>query len=312
MATALYPAHRRRALAKIRFQADGTAAVSAATQDLGTGTWTVLAIVAAQSLGLPIEKIHPELGDSALPVAPTSGGSVSVASVCPAVEKAAELAKNTLIQSATRGRKSPFSGMDPKDIIYRDGTLFGGGKSVEFGAMLTAIGKSSVEATDASQPGDEEEKYAFHSFGAQFCELKVNRWTYEVRLQRVTSFMDVGTVVNPKTSRSQIIGGIVFGIGMALFEGSRLEQRTGRYANANFSDYLVATNADVPVIDVYFVEKPDFIFNPVGARGIGEIGVTGIPAAIANAIYNATGTRVREFPVSPEKLMHREQPKGVT
>jgi xanthine dehydrogenase YagR molybdenum-binding subunit len=164
-------------------------------------------------------------------------------------------------------------------------------------------GKSSVEATDVAEPGNEEERYAFHSFGAHFCELKVNRWTNEVRVQRVTSVMDIGTVVNPKTARSQIIGGIVFGIGMALFEGTRLEDRTGRYANANFSDYLVPTNADAPFIDVHFVEKPDYIFNPVGARGIGEIGTTGMPAAIANAVYNATGIRVREFPITPEKLM---------
>jgi xanthine dehydrogenase YagR molybdenum-binding subunit len=307
MATALYPAHRGRASVKIRFQADGTATVSSATQDLGTGTWTVLAIVAAQSLGLPIEKILPDLGDSALPPAPNSGGSTSVASVTPAIEKAAELAKKTLIQNATRHRKSPFSGMNPETVVYQDGILSGGGKSMDFSAFLTAVGKSSVEATDSDEPGNEEERYAFHSFGAQFCELKVNRWTNEIRIQRVTSVMDIGSVVNPKTARSQIIGGIVFGIGMALFEGTRLEDRTGRYANANFSDYLVATNADVPSVDVYFIEKPDYVFNSVGARGIGEIGITGIPAAIANAVFNATGIRVRDFPITPEKLMPREQ-----
>jgi xanthine dehydrogenase YagR molybdenum-binding subunit len=310
MATALYPAHRARASAKIRFQADGTATVSSATQDLGTGTWTVLAIIAAQSLGLPIEKILPDLGDSALPPAPNSGGSTSVASVTPAIEKAADLAKKTLVQHATRHRRSPFNGMAPGEIIYQDGTLIGGGKSMDFGALLTTMGKSSIEATDSTEPGNEEQRYAFHSFGAQFCELKVNRWSNEIRLQRVTSVMDIGTVVNPKTARSQIIGGIVFGIGMALFEGTRLEDRTGRYANANFSDYLVATNADVPAIDVYFIEKPDYIFNPVGARGIGEIGITGIPAAIANAVCNATGIRVRDFPITPEKLMPREERKG--
>ena len=115
--------------------------------------------------------------------------------------------------------------------------------------------------------------------------------------------MDVGAVVNPKTARSQVIGGIVFGIGMALLEGSQLEEATGRYANGNFADYLVATNADVPYIDVNFIGKPDTIFNPIGARGAGEIGVTGIPAAIANAVYNATGQRVRDFPITLDKLM---------
>jgi xanthine dehydrogenase YagR molybdenum-binding subunit len=303
MATALYPAHRSRASAKVRFQADGTAQVSSATQDLGTGTWTVLAMVCAESLGLPIEKVHPDLGDSALPPAPTSGGSTSVASVTPAVQRAAESAIRKLVQIAVHEKKSPFGGMKTEELTYKNGEITGGGKRADFGSLLNATGRSSVEATEMAEPGPEEEKYAFNSFGAQFCKLKVNQWTGEVRLQHITSVMDIGTVVNMKTARSQIMGGIVFGIGMALLEGSILEERNGRYANANFADYLIATNADVPKVDVYFVDKPDTIFNPLGARGIGEIGVTGLPAAIANAVYNATGTRVRDFPILPEKVL---------
>jgi xanthine dehydrogenase YagR molybdenum-binding subunit len=303
MASSLYPAHRGRASVKVRFQADGTAQVSSATQDLGTGTWTVLAIVGADSLGLPIEKIRTELGDSALPPAPTSGGSVSVGSVTPAIQKAAESAKKKLIQLSIRNKKSPFFGMKMDDVTYKDGEIVGEGKSADFGSVLNAIGRSAVEAVETAAPGEEEEKYAFNSFGAQFCELKVNRWTGEVRLQRITSVMDIGTVVNLKAARSQIIGGIVFGIGMALLERSVLEEKTGRYANANFAEYLVATNADVPNVDVHFINKPDTIFNPIGARGIGEIGITGMPSAIANAVYNATGKRVREFPILPEKLL---------
>jgi xanthine dehydrogenase YagR molybdenum-binding subunit len=303
MASALYPAHRNRASAKVRFQADGTAQVSSATQDLGTGTWTVLAIVGADSLGLPIEKIRTELGDSALPPAPTSGGSTTVSSVTPAIQKAAESAKKKLIQLAIKDKKSPFFGMKIDDLSYLNGELVGGGKSVDFGSLLSGVGRGSVEAVEMAAAGEEEEKYAFHSFGAQFCQLKVNRWTGEVRLQRITSVMDIGTVINQKTARSQIIGGVVFGIGMALLEGSHLEEKTGRYANANFADYLVATNADIPDIDVHFVIRPDTIFNPLGARGIGEIGVTGMPSAVANAVYNATGIRVRDFPIRPEQLL---------
>jgi xanthine dehydrogenase YagR molybdenum-binding subunit len=303
MASALYPAHRNRASAKVRFQADGMAQVSSATQDLGTGTWTVLAIVGADCLELPIERIRTELGDSALPPAPTSGGSTSVSSVTPAIQKAAESAKKKLIQLAIRDQKSPFFGLKIEEIAYKNGELAGGGKSATFGSVLSTIGRGSVEAVEMAAAGEEEEKYAFHSFGAQFCELKVNRWTGEVRLQRLTSVMDIGTVVNLKTARSQIIGGIVFGIGMALLEESVLEEKNGRYANANFADYLVATNADVPSVEVHFLDKPDTIFNPLGARGIGEIGVTGTPSAIANAVYNATGRRVREFPIRPEKLL---------
>jgi xanthine dehydrogenase YagR molybdenum-binding subunit len=305
-ASALYPAHRNKASAKVRLQADGTAQVSSATQDLGTGTWTVLAIVGADSLGLPIEKIRTELGDSALPPAPTSGGSTSVSSVTPAIQKAAESAKNKLVQLVIKDKKSPFFGMKIEEVVYREGQLVGGGKSVDFGSVLSATGRGSVEATEIAAAGKEEEKYAFHSFGAQFCQLKVNRWTGEIRLQRVTSVMDIGTVINMKAARSQILGGIVFGIGMALLEGSVLEEKTGRYANANFADYLVATNADIPDVDIHFVIKPDTIFNPLGARGIGEIGITGMPAAIANAVFNATGKRVRQFPIKPENLLPSE------
>jgi xanthine dehydrogenase YagR molybdenum-binding subunit len=303
MATALYPAHRSRASAKVRFQADGMAVVSSATQDLGTGTWTVLAMVGAESLGLPIEKIRPDLGDSALPPAPTSGGSVSVASVTPAVQKAADSAIKKLLQVAVHEKKSPFSGIKIEELSYQNGKITGGGKSADFASLLNATGRSAVEAVEMAEPGPEEEKYAFNSFGAQFCKLKVNEWTGEVRLQQITSVMDIGAVVNLKAARSQILGGIVFGIGMALLEGSILEEKTGRYANADFAAYLVATNADVPYVDVHFINKPDTIFNPLGARGIGEIGITGMPAAIANAVYNATGRRVREFPILPEKLL---------
>jgi xanthine dehydrogenase YagR molybdenum-binding subunit len=275
--------------------------VSLATEDLGTGMWTVVAIVGAQSLGLPIDKVRPEIGDSALPPAPVAGGSQSTASVGPAIQKAAESAKTKLIQLAVRDKKSSFSGM--KDVSYENGQLVGGGKRADFGTVLNAIGRGSVEAIETAASGEEQEKYAFYSFGAQFCEVAVNQWTFEIRVKRVTTVMDIGTVVNPKTARSQVIGGIVFGIGMALLEGSHLEETTGRYANANFADYLVATNADVPYIDVHFIGKPDTIFNPIGARGAGEIGVTGIPAAIANAVYNATGQRVRDFPITLDKLI---------
>jgi xanthine dehydrogenase YagR molybdenum-binding subunit len=301
MATAVYPAHRSRSSAKVRLQADGTAQVSLATEDLGTGMWTVVAIVGAQSLGLPIERVRPEIGDSALPPAPVAGGSQSTASVTPAISQAAESAKAKLIQIAVQDVNSPFYGMT--DVSYDSGQLVGGGKREEFATVLNAIGRGAVEATESVASGDELQKYAFYSFGAQFCEVEVNRWTCEIRVKRVTSIIDIGRVVNPKTARNQIIGGIVFGIGMALLEGSHLEEATGRYANANFADYLVTTNADVPYIDVHFIGQPDTIFNPIGVRGAGEIGVTGTPAAIANAVYNATGQRVRDFPITLEKLL---------
>jgi xanthine dehydrogenase YagR molybdenum-binding subunit len=308
MATALYPAHRSRASVKVRFQADGMVKISSATQDLGTGTWTVLAQTGADFLGLPIYRVEPQLGDSALPPAPNSGGSTSVASVTPAIQAAAASAIKKLVQVAITESNSPFSGMNAGAVEYKNGQITGGGKSIDFASLLRGMGRSAVEAIEIAAPGSEEEKYAFSSFGAHFCKLKVNQWTGEVRVQKVTSVMDIGRVINLKTARSQIVGGIVFGIGMALFEGSILEAKNARYANANFADYLIATNADVPEIDVYFIDKPDMIFNSVGARGIGEIGVTGAPAAIANAIYNATGRRVRNFPIRPEEILDLREP----
>jgi xanthine dehydrogenase YagR molybdenum-binding subunit len=303
MATALYPAHRSHAEVKIRFQSDGNVSVSAATHDLGTGMYTVLAVVASEALGIPIERIRPVLGDSALTPAPVAGGSQSTASVTPAVVTAVDAAKKKLISVAVSGTKSPFSGLKPSDVSYVNGALQASGKSVPFEGVLAALDRSAVEGSGSASPGEEEHKYGFLSFGAQFCEVRVNEWTGEARVTRFTSVMDVGTVVNQKTARSQVIGGIVFGIGMGLLEATKVDPNNGWIANRNLAEYLVPTNADVPHIDVEFLNIPDTTFNSLGVRGIGEIGIAGVPAAIANAIFNATGTRVRNLPITPESLL---------
>ncbi|MBV9999756.1 MAG: xanthine dehydrogenase family protein molybdopterin-binding subunit [Verrucomicrobia bacterium] len=307
MASALYGAHRSGASAKVRLLADGTAEVSSATQDLGTGTWTVLAMVGAEYLGLPVDRVRPALGDSIFPPAPVSGGSQTVASVGTAVRKAAESAVQKVIRLAVSNARSPLHGVPPEKVSYDAGYLSADNRRVSFADVLNAVDRGAVEAVERADGLSNEDKYVYHSFGAQFCEVKVNRYTAEVRVQRVTTVMDIGTVINAKTARSQVIGGVVFGIGLALLEQSLLEPASGRFSNANISEYLVATNADVPYIDVTFVDKPDLIFSPVGARGVGEIGIAGLPAAIANAVYNATGKRVREFPITPEKLLLGER-----
>jgi xanthine dehydrogenase YagR molybdenum-binding subunit len=303
MATALYPAHRSHAEVKIRFQSDGNVSVSAATHDLGTGMYTVLAVVASEALGIPIERIRPVLGDSALTPAPVAGGSQSTASVTPAVVTAVDAAKKKLISVAVSGTKSPFSGLKPSDVSYVNGALQASGKSVPFEGVLSALDRSAVEGSGSASPGEEEHKYGFLSFGAQFCEVRVNEWTGEARVTRFTSVMDVGTVVNQKTARSQVIGGIVFGIGMGLLEATKVDPNNGWIANRNLAEYLVPTNADVPHIDVEFLNIPDTVFNSLGVRGIGEIGIAGVPAALANAIFNATGTRVRDLPITLESLL---------
>jgi xanthine dehydrogenase YagR molybdenum-binding subunit len=303
MATALYPAHRSHAEVKVRFQSDGNVSVSAATHDLGTGMYTVLAVVASEALGIPIERIRPVLGDSALTPAPVAGGSQSTASVTPAVVAAVDAAKKKLISVAVSATKSPFSGLKASDVSYVNGALQASGKSVPFEGVLSALDRSAVEGSGSASPGEEEHKYGFLSFGAQFCEVRVNDWTGEVRVTRFTSVMDVGTVINQKTARSQVIGGIVFGIGMGLLEATKVDPNNGWIANRNLAEYLVPTNADVPHIDVEFLNIPDTTFNSLGVRGIGEIGIAGVPAAIANAIFNATGTRVRNLPITPESLL---------
>jgi xanthine dehydrogenase YagR molybdenum-binding subunit len=205
---------------------------------------------------------------------------------------------------AVKEQKSPFYGAKPEDLSYASGEIHCNGKSLPFEQLLATLDRSAIEATGSAALSDEdEEKYAFDSFGAQFCEVKVHDLTGEVRVSRFSSVMDIGTVVSEKTARSQIIGGIVFGIGMALLEETRYDSRSGWIANRNIAEYLVPTNADIPAIEVEFLNHPDFEFNSIGARGIGEIGITGTPAAIANAVFHATGRRIRQVPIRPEHFL---------
>ena len=307
MATAIYPAHRSHAEVKVRFQNDGNVTVSSATHDLGTGMYTVLAVVASEGLGLPIDRIRPYLGDSGLTPAPVAGGSQSTASVSPAVMAAIEAAKKKLITVAVNGSRSPLFGIKADQVTYDNGVLRAGDKSVPFESVLSALDRSAVEGSGSASPGEEEHQFGFLSFGAQFCEVRVNEWTGEARVSRFTSVMDAGAIVSQKTARSQVIGGIVFGIGMGLLEATKVDPRNGWIANRNLAEYLVPTNADIPQIDVEFLNFPDTTFNSLGVRGIGEIGIAGVPAAIANAVFNATGIRVRDLPITPESVLVQQK-----
>lgn len=301
MATAVYPAIRFPATARVRLTAAGVAEVATATADLGTGMWTVLAVVGARSLGLPVDRIRPQLGDSALPANRGAVASAGTASAAPAVQAAAASARRALVDLAATHESSPFHGMP--DVSYADGVLTGGGLRLPFEDLLSTVDVAGVEATETSAPGQEQRQYAFVSFGAHFCEVAVNRWTGEPRVRRVTTVIDGGAVVNERTARSQIVGGVIFGIGHALLEEATLEPGTGRIANANLADYLLPGNPDVPRIDVHLLPHPDTAFNPLGARGIGEIGTVGAAAAIGNAVHHATGIRVRDLPITLDKLI---------
>ncbi|MDI2127668.1 xanthine dehydrogenase family protein molybdopterin-binding subunit [Yinghuangia seranimata] len=304
MASAAYPGNQfPYTMAKVRLRADGGAEVSSATADLGTGMRTVLSSVVAERLGLPGERVAAVLGDSVLPMNYGAFASAGTASTATAARAAASAAVAQLVQVAVQNAASPFHGLDPKDVVYAEGRLTGpGGLDAAFGELLTRIDVSGVEAQDGSAPPPDARNFAVHSFGAHFCEVRVHAWTSEVRLRRFTSVIDAGRIVNERTARSQIAGGLVFGIGQALFEGSVMEPASGRTANANLAEYLIPVNADVPVFDIQFLSHPDTNFNEFGARGIGELGTVGSAAAIANALFNATGRRVRDLPVTVDKL----------
>ena len=309
MATATYPGMRSPGAAKVRILQDGTATVASATQDMGGGTYTTMVQVASDALGIPVERIHSALGDTLLPPAPVSGGSMTTASVLPAVRGACQRALQKLIEAAISDENSPFHGKKPEGIVAQDGRVFLKGSSPESGRthaeVLASKRFAAVEGESFMRPGREREDYAFQSFGAHFVEVKVDPEIARARVTRVVSAFDVGKVVNPKTARSQGYGGIIMGIGMALMEHTVYDDRDGSIVTSNLADYAVPVHADIPKIEVLFVNKPDPYIDDqgIGARGVGEIAVTGVAAAVANAVYHATGTRVRDLPITPDKLL---------
>jgi xanthine dehydrogenase YagR molybdenum-binding subunit len=298
VATAMFPALRFPASVRVTLRDDDTAEVATSGADPGTGLLTVLSLVGAESLDIPSARVTPLLGDSALPPGGMSGGSTGTASAGSAIMIAAAQVIGDL-QGLASSPGAPFDGME---VSYADGRVLADGRTMTFGELLRAVGRSSISAIGSSSPGEELTKHSFSSFGAQFCEVRVHRWTREARVSRMLGVFDAGRIINAKTARSQIIGGMIWGVSAALHEGLEIE-RNGRLANGDFAGYLLPVNADISDVDVHFVEYPDTLHNAIGARGIGEIGTVGMAAAVANAIYNATGIRVRHIPIMIEDLL---------
>ncbi|CAN7583627.1 xanthine dehydrogenase family protein molybdopterin-binding subunit [Caballeronia sp. LjRoot31] len=306
MATATYPANRSEASAIARILPDGTAIVASGTQDLGTGTYTVMTQVAADALGFPVDKVDFALGDSSLPHAPVSGGSQSAASVSPAVREAASQARAKLIAMAIADSGSPLSGGSVDDVTVNNGWVISRAdpsKRDPAAAVIARNGGKPIEALATTKPGDEKQQFAFHSFGAVFTEVHVDADLGTIRVPRIVAVYDVGSLLNEKTAHSQLMGGLVWGIGSALTEKSDLDTRYGRYTNANLAEYHVPVNADIGLLDITLLGTPDPHINSLGARGIGEIGITGAAGSIANAVYHATGVRVRDLPITLDKVM---------
>ena len=306
MATATYPANRSQAQASVRFEPTGRVSVISGTQDLGTGTYTIMAQVAAATLGMPIDMMDAKLGDTKQPQGPVSGGSQTAASVGPAVQAAAQQAVLKLVTLEIGNPASPFNGAQPAELDFKGGKLFRKSapeNGVGFTAILARNGNQPVEAKAAAEASESVEEFAQHSWGAVFAEVGVDETLGMVRIRRIVAVYDVGTLLNEKTAKSQLIGGLVWAAGLMLREETNIDPATGRPVNNNLAEYHVPVNLDIGELDVSALGIADKNFEPLGGRGVGEIGITGAAAAIANAVYHATGKRVREAPITPDKLL---------
>jgi xanthine dehydrogenase YagR molybdenum-binding subunit len=278
MASAIYHAERAPASAKVTLYGNGRAVVRTASSDMGPGTYTAMTMVAAEILGLPVERVDVEIGDTDLPKAPVHGGSITMASVGNAVREACE-ALNARLQ-ALRGN-DPAS---PETVLHRHGLDY-------------------LDAEATSKPGKESEDFASAAFGAVFAEVRVDPAIGAIRVSRLVGAYDVGRVINPMIARSQCIGGMVGGLGMALLEAAEWDAGLGRVMNANLAEYLVPVCADTPALDVTFVGEPDTNFNPMGAKGLAEVALCGVAPAIADAVWHATGRRLRDLPIRVEDVI---------
>ena len=323
MASASYPVHNSSGTARARLYADGHAVVQAGATDLGTGTYTVMTQVAADSLGLPIEKVRFELGDTQLPTAPNSGGSVAAGTVSSSIFLACQDVWQKLIKAAVIDKKSPLYRAKPEDVAVEKGRLFlkkNPKKGETFGDLMKrgdmtdiegmAQGKygSGYEDAAAAKNADPTKKdqagqHSMHSFGAHFCEVRVDMDLGTIRVSKWVSVIGAGRILNAQTARSQIIGGAIFGIGSVLMEETFRDPNFSRYTNADLAGYHVPVNADIPDMTVEFVEEHDPYINAMGVKGIGEIAMVGVAAAVANAVYHATGKRLRDLPLTPDKVL---------
>ncbi|MEN3368405.1 MAG: xanthine dehydrogenase YagR molybdenum-binding subunit [Verrucomicrobiota bacterium] len=309
MAGCTWVAARFPAEASVQLRDDGTVRVASGTQDIGTGTYTILAQLAAEKTGIPLDKVEVALGDTSLPEGPISGGSMVTGSMVPAVYKAADQAIESLFTIATTTPGSPFEKRKATDLALEGGRVFvkadGSGKGVPFADLLRRANVRLVTGSGKSEGsfGNPKPKFSTQSFGCHFVEVTWQPEIARLRVSRVVSVIDAGRILNPLAGRNQIEGAVVMGIGMALLEHTSYDPQNGAPINSNLADYMMAVNADVPPIDVHFLDFPDKQINELGARGIGEIGLAGVAAAITAATHHATGVRVRELPITIEDLL---------
>jgi xanthine dehydrogenase YagR molybdenum-binding subunit len=305
MATGIWEAMQMKASARAVLTANGGVEIASATADIGPGTYTMMAQLAADCLGVPLADVSVKLGDSTLPDAPVEGGSFTTASVGSAIHAACRAVRQELLRMAQKLPDSPLKGAKVDDIVLADGHIrykTDASRQVSVADAMRA-GKADRIEKEASAEPPKKEKFAHATHSAVFAEVKVDEQLGVIRVTRMVSAVAAGRILNPKVAGSQILGAVVGGIGMALEEASEMDNRFGRFMNHNLAEYHVPVNADVPPIDVIFVEEKDDEINPLGIKGVGEIGIVGTAAAIANAVFHATGKRVRDLPITLDKVM---------
>lgn len=306
MATGTYPMYRMPASARARIFSDGTAVVQSSASDMGPGTWTTMKIIGAEALAMDLNRVRSELGDSTLPKASVHGGSGTTASVGSAVHEACLAARGKLLALAAKDSRSALNGASEEQVTYGDGRISlksDPSRGETYVDILRRNRLPSIEAVVDSKPGDEEKKFSMHAFCAHFMEVRVDAELGSMRVNRVVTGCGAGRIMNEKTALSQLTGGVVGGIGMALMEETLMDHRMGRYVNASLGEYHVPVNADIPALEAFFVEERDDHVNPIGAKGIGEVAYVGIAAAAANAVFHATGKRIRQLPITLDKLL---------
>jgi xanthine dehydrogenase YagR molybdenum-binding subunit len=323
-ATAVYPTHVGAATARVRLRSDGSARVQTAAHEIGNGVYTVLAQLAAERLGVPLASVTVEVGDTNVPPAPVAGGSNTTASTCSAVLKACDAIRDRLFRAASTANEGPLAGYFITELDLRDGHLVAlhDGKSEPLAEAFKRAGVSTLEEYaefvppgvkpeavadlykgKSTQTGGPEGEYLMYALGAEFVEVRVHALTREIRVPRIVGAFAGGRLMNTRTARSQFVGGMVWGISSALHEATEIDRKRARYVNDNLADYLVPVNADIQQLEVILVPEHDDKVNPAGVKGIGELANVGTAAAVANAVYHATGIRVRELPIRLEKLL---------
>lgn len=315
MATGMWDAMFSKTSASAKLSANGHLEVASAASDIGTGTYTVMTLVAADTLGLPPEQITSRLGDSDLPTAPVQGGSWTAASAGAAVQLACQAVAKQLLKAASSVDGKPLGRASIDEVEFVDGKIVLK-SNPEIGVSITEVMRAanlpSIEAEETASSGIggmiSMMRKSRHTHSAVFAEVKVDEELGVIRVTRVVNAVAAGRIINPKTARSQILGGVVMGIGMALHEESLMDSRIGRFMNHNYAEYHIPVQADIPEIEVIFVDEPDAEVTPLGVKGLGEIGIVGTAAAVVNAIHHATGKRVRSLPVTIDKLLTPEQP----